>query len=88
MSLTVSGRLISPSVSSYVPPHSSASCRSTYTMAMRPLSSSSMRLSTAPKSFSRPRLLLSKMLRATAGGLTPASTHWRQISNVRGVMFE
>ena len=31
---------------------------------------------------------LSKMFRATAGGLTPASTHWRQISTVRGVMFE
>ena len=44
--------------------------------------------SSAPISFSLPKLLLSKMRRAIAAGLTPASVASRQMSNVRGVMFE
>ena len=39
-------------------------------------------------SFSLPKLLLSNTRRAMAAGLTPASTDCRQMSKVRGVMFE
>jgi hypothetical protein len=35
-----------------------------------------------------PKLLLSNTRRAIAAGSTPASTVCRQMSNVRGVMFE
>ena len=47
-----------------------------------------MASSSAPISFSLPKLLLSKTRRAIAAGFTPASTACRQMSNVRGVMFE
>ncbi len=49
---------------------------------------SSMASSSAPISLSLPKLLLSKTRRAMAAGFTPASTAWRQMSKVRGVMFE
>ena len=57
-------------------------------MAMRPEASICIALSTAPNSFRRPMLLLSYTLRATGTGSTPASSICRQMSNVRGEMFE
>ena len=54
ISFTVSGRLMRPSVSSYVPPARATMASSTRISARRPLCSSSIALSTAPNSRSRP----------------------------------